>query len=394
MARGKIWAGCALGALLLAAFVAPSPTTTPPARAASGSDDLSPEEAKLLAQIQESSARRDELDRKVKELDGQIGSVRGRLYAAEAELDALETRAHDAEHRLAETRQQLIEAERLLREQAVAAYVGATDAGRVAEMLLRVDTVGAMAAKRSYMRIVVDTQADTILAIEGLRDRSEQLINEAGAARARAKAERDVVAARRAQLQRERNAQEDLRHQVDHELARHNSLLQVMLSRREEFTGPVLELKRQSDALEAALKERQVSTGSAPQSGGRLGSPIPGARVTSTFGRRVHPVYGDVRTHTGVDLAGTTGTPIRAAADAIVMTAGWMGGYGRAVVLDHGGPLATLYAHQSQLLVEPGQGVTRGQVIGRVGCTGTCTGPHLHYEVRINGSPVNPSDYL
>jgi murein DD-endopeptidase MepM/ murein hydrolase activator NlpD len=167
-----------------------------------------------------------------------------------------------------------------------------------------------------------------------------------------------------------------------------------MLNRREEFTGPVLELKRQSDALEATLKERQVSSGPGSPAGGRLAPPIPGARVTSTYGARVHPIYGDVRTHTGIDLSGETGTPIRAAADGIVITASWMGGYGQATVLDHGGPLATLYGHQSQILVRPGQAVSRGQVIGRVGCTGTCTGPHLHYEVRLNGSPVNPTNYL
>ena len=125
-----------------------------------------------------------------------------------------------------------------------------------------------------------------------------------------------------------------------------------------------------------------------------MASPIPGAAVTSGFGRRVHPIYGDVRSHTGVDLAGTAGTPIRATADGVVLSAGWLGGYGQATVIEHGGPLATLYAHQSQILVREGQAVERGEIIGRVGCTGTCTGPHLHYEVRINGSPVNPASYL
>ena len=395
VARVKIWVGCLLGAFLLAVLVVSPPSdTTPAARAASGSDELSAEEARLLAQIRESSARRDELDRKVVELDRQIRAVRSQLYAAEAELDAVETRVRDAEDRLQQTRQELVKAEQALRDQAIAAYIGRADAGRVAEILLRVDSIGEMAAKRSYMRIVVSTQADATSATEGLRNRTEDLIGQADRVRAKAKAERDEVALRRAQLQRERDAQDALRHEVDHELARHNSLLQVMLSRREEFTGAVLELKRQSDALEATLKERQVSQAPASSPGGRLAQPIPGARVTSTFGPRVHPVYGSSRVHTGVDLAGTTGTPIRASADGTVLRAGWMGGYGQATVVDHGGQLATLYAHQSQVLVRPGQAVSRGQIIGRVGCTGTCTGPHLHYEVRERGTPVNPANYL
>ena len=390
-----MWLAGLLGALLAAALLSPS-STSPPARAAGGSDELSPDEARLLAQIEESTGRRRELDEKVVDLDRQIRTVRGQLNAAEAELEALETRAHDAEHRLTETREELVGAEQALKDQAIAAYVGRTDAGRLADMLLRVDSVGAMAAKRSYMRIVVNTQADAIAAAERLRNRTEDLIGQLDTARSKAEAERDEVAARRAQLQRERNAQDNLRHQVDHELARHNGLLQVMLSRRQEFTGVVLELKQQSDALESTLRERQVSEASTSPSasGGRLATPIPGAPVTSSFGTRVHPIYGDLRTHTGIDLGAATGTPIRAAADGVVVSAGWMGGYGQATVLDHGGPLATLYAHQSQLLVSAGEAVTRGQVIGRVGCTGSCTGPHLHYEVRIAGSPVNPAGYL
>jgi murein DD-endopeptidase MepM/ murein hydrolase activator NlpD len=108
----------------------------------------------------------------------------------------------------------------------------------------------------------------------------------------------------------------------------------------------------------------------------------------------VHPVYGTVRMHTGIDYGASSGTSIRAAGDGVVVTASSMGGYGMATVIDHGGGLATLYGHQSSIGVSAGQRVSQGQTIGRVGCTGTCTGPHLHFEVRVNGSPVNPLSYL
>ncbi|MDP8992104.1 MAG: M23 family metallopeptidase, partial [Actinomycetota bacterium] len=127
---------------------------------------------------------------------------------------------------------------------------------------------------------------------------------------------------------------------------------------------------------------------------GRLGHPIPGAPVSSMFGGRVHPILGTVRMHNGLDFRAGTGTPIRAAAAGTVVYAGPRGGYGNTVVVDHGGPLATLYAHQSALYVQPGAAVTQGQVVGAVGSTGFSTGPHLHFEVRVNGVPANPLAYL
>jgi murein DD-endopeptidase MepM/ murein hydrolase activator NlpD len=98
--------------------------------------------------------------------------------------------------------------------------------------------------------------------------------------------------------------------------------------------------------------------------------------------------------HTGVDFGAPYGTPIHAAADGVVVSVGAMGGYGNLTVVDHGNTLATLYAHQSTMYVSSGQRVSRGQVIGAVGCTGYCTGPHLHFEVRVNGNPVDPMPYL
>jgi murein DD-endopeptidase MepM/ murein hydrolase activator NlpD len=98
--------------------------------------------------------------------------------------------------------------------------------------------------------------------------------------------------------------------------------------------------------------------------------------------------------HTGIDISAGTGTSIRAASAGTVVSAGWRGGYGKCVVISHSGGLATLYAHQSEILVEVGQTVKRGEVIGKVGSTGYSTGPHLHFEVRANGSPVDPMGYL
>lgn len=128
-----------------------------------------------------------------------------------------------------------------------------------------------------------------------------------------------------------------------------------------------------------------VGVGGAP-----AGLPVAGARLTSGYGMRHHPILGGQRMHSGLDLALPYGSPIRATADGTVISAGWAGGYGLAVKLDHGGAVETLYGHMSRLAVRAGQSVRKGQVIGFVGSTGRSTGPHVHYEVRRNSVAVKP----
>lgn len=116
--------------------------------------------------------------------------------------------------------------------------------------------------------------------------------------------------------------------------------------------------------------------------------------ISSDFGPRADPLEGDARFHTGIDLAVPEGTPVKAALDGVVKSAGLRGGYGKAVEIDHGHGLTTLYAHNSQLTVKPGEKVEAGQVIAEAGQTGRATGAHLHLEVRVEGKPTNPRSAL
>jgi len=122
--------------------------------------------------------------------------------------------------------------------------------------------------------------------------------------------------------------------------------------------------------------------------------PIETVRLTSSYGMREHPVLGGRRQHKGVDLAAPVGTPIYATANGRVEMAQWYSGYGLYVSLEHGGAIETRYGHMSQLNVAAGQFVKKGDIIGFVGSTGRSTGPHLHYEVRVNGEAVNPLPYM
>ncbi|HMO68273.1 MAG TPA: M23 family metallopeptidase [Novosphingobium sp.] len=165
----------------------------------------------------------------------------------------------------------------------------------------------------------------------------------------------------------------------------------------EEFRRLFSDWQDQDKPALAAAARPAVST---PLGGARQGVSIPslmpvsGVNLSSGFGMRIHPVLGSRRAHNGVDLAAPTGTPIYAAADGTVSKVEWFSSYGLYVALEHGGEIQTRYGHMSRINVQPGQQVRKGDVIGFVGSTGRSTGPHLHYEVRIAGAPVNPIPYM
>ena len=148
-------------------------------------------------------------------------------------------------------------------------------------------------------------------------------------------------------------------------------------------------------AAAVSAAQLQADTHASP---GWLSSPVEGARTSSQYGYRIHPILGYRKLHTGTDFAAPCGTPITAAADGTVVSAGWGGGFGNLVVVAHGdvggSSLSTAYAHQSRFAVSVGQQVSRGQVIGYVGTTGSSTGCHLHLETRVAGTPVDPMRYL
>jgi murein DD-endopeptidase MepM/ murein hydrolase activator NlpD len=167
--------------------------------------------------------------------------------------------------------------------------------------------------------------------------------------------------------------------------------LQNVKESKSEFLHEAAGLQQASASLAAQIRQAQsvssYSAGDSTPSAAGFIWPVNGP-VVSPFGWR----WG--RMHEGIDIAVGYGTPIRAAASGSVVYAGWMSGYGNLVAIDHGGGISTAYGHQSSIAVGVGQVVSQGATIGYVGCTGHCFGPHLHFEVRVNGSPVDPLGYL
>jgi murein DD-endopeptidase MepM/ murein hydrolase activator NlpD len=146
-----------------------------------------------------------------------------------------------------------------------------------------------------------------------------------------------------------------------------------------------------SNDIETKIKQKQLEI---QYAGGEMAWPAPGYfRITSPYGMRPHPLYGYWSMHTGVDVGVPMRSNIVAPNDGVVTYAGWYGAYGNIVLIDHGGGISTLVAHNTSVLVSEGQSVTKGQVVSYSGTTGMSTGPHLHYEVRINGEHTNPMAY-
>ncbi len=152
-----------------------------------------------------------------------------------------------------------------------------------------------------------------------------------------------------------------------------------------------------SESASRAARRRNAAVPEQPQasaSGGSMLWPCGGCPLTSGFGWRVHPIFGSRRLHAGIDMGAPIGTTVRAADAGTVLIAGSAGGYGTLVVVGHGGGLSTAYAHMSAISVSPGQSVGRGEKVGEVGNEGNSTGPHLHFEVRRDGEPVDPAAYV
>lgn len=401
---------CVLAALLPAA--ASASAQPDPARelerleaeleaARAGLAEIEGREALTLADLQRSDARRIEIEAELARKEAELAAAEDALARAESKLASTTRELTETRQRLARTRVRLAENREELKARARASYMygGVTDAPT---HLLEVRDVSELQQALGYMRTVMDGDRQVVEAITELgeqidRDgdaldmlRGQQTEQHAGAT-----VQRDQVAGLVEQ-------QRVLKADADAEVERHRLILAELESDEREHQALIASLDAESDRVEQELRARQaaavqraaVAGAAPPPSSGRYQRPCNG-RIGSGFGMRVHPIFGTRRMHTGLDMCGgAAGAAIFAAEDGVVVSAGGRGGYGNATVIDHGGGIATLYAHQSRIGVRAGQHVGRGETIGAVGSTGYSTGPHLHFEVRVNGAPVDPAPYL
>ena len=179
--------------------------------------------------------------------------------------------------------------------------------------------------------------------------------------------------------------------------AEKQKLYDGLKKRRAAYERKIAELEKSSKELEGLIQRKLTERAKAglksPKSSGKFMWPVRG-RQTSQFGYRRHPLWGGSNFHTGLDIANSYGTSIRASDSGEVIFSGWWDGYGKAIVIDHGKTFSTVYGHLSRIYVRSGTVVNKGQVIGLLGSSGYSTGPHLHFEIRKNGKPMNPKKWL
>jgi peptidoglycan DL-endopeptidase CwlO len=328
---------------------------------------------------------------RIRALEGDIDVLRSRqarieadLAAKRAELERLQARLRAERERLQRLRARLVEARTTLAGRLVAMYKA--DRPDVVTVVLESDGFADLLQRTEFMRRV--SRQDTRIMAIVKAAKAEALATARRLARLEDRQQKVTLA-----VERRRNEVAAIKGEL---VDRRASFSAVRTTRREALAstrdsrqhleGDLAALEKEQAKVQAAL-QRAAGSGPVRQGSGSLIWPVNGA-IVSPFGQR----WG--RLHAGVDIAAPAGTPIRAADSGKVVLLGWTGGYGNYTCVQHNASLSTCYAHQSSYATSSGASVSKGQVIGRVGCTGHCFGDHLHFETRVGGAPVNPAGYL
>lgn len=368
-------------------------------------EDLTNQLDSIQQQVNQQNAAKADAETVIGSVSEQLKQIEEQLRQANAELGTIKEQRVAVENDITLNERQLAEAQKRLE-------------GRESVFYKRVRDIY-INGRLSYLDVVIGSKdfsdfANRLEVLKRIIDSDITLINEIKKERAEIEAHKQKLEADRAKLVELEKAALAKQAEIEQKKAERNVVLQKAQNDRATAMQAIEELNASSAQVSAMLKERQAARAAAAaaaaaaatqssggqgasdnwvQGTGQLGWPVSG-EITSPYGYRVHPIWGTTIYHSGIDIGVDEGTPVHAADGGVVVWSGWMGGYGYAVVIDHGNGLSTLYGHNSELAVDEGQSVAKGQVISYAGSTGNSTGPHVHFEVRVNGDPVDPMGYL
>jgi murein DD-endopeptidase MepM/ murein hydrolase activator NlpD len=315
-----------------------------------------------------------------------------KAQAAEQRLQAaLDTKIQAQEDFLA-IASEIEEIEQRALTYAVESYIGMSD--RRTEAWFEAEDATIAAHKIALLDLISSNTNDVLDQLKLIQEERSYLLTKAAVAQEEADAIREELEQVRVELDAQKAVREEIKKELDVRRAHWDSVLATAVEEQKEITDFIAaEEERIARELEEARRraELEARLGQITEAGWVL--PSPGA-ITSWFGPRLHPILGYTRMHNGVDFNCWTGDPIRSATDGIVIMAQYYGGYGYTIIVQHANSLSTLYAHLSAFNSQVNDYVVAGQQIGQCGTTGLSTGPHLHFEVRQSGAPVNPLPYL
>ena len=332
--------------------------------------DLKQQTEQLQRQTNQAEQNLDLLQNTIAATAEQIAETESRLVMAEQQLEGLESDLFKAETAYEEVRRAAVGRLQFLQRQR---------GGEGWAVLLQSENFNEFLDRRYQLRRVYDADRNVLVELKTKADAIKQ--------------QRAVVEAQKTRVFLLRQELLAKKQQYEAEATQQELLIGRLETNQAALEAAQAQLAKDSEEIAALIRQKVASATGVVRGTGVFVFPVNG-RITSRFGYRRHPILGTSRLHAGVDFGAPTGTTIYAADTGRVIFSGWYGGYGNTVIVDHGGGITTLYAHSSRLFVSVGQSVNQGQAIAAVGSTGLSTGPHLHFEVRQNGSPVNPMAYL
>ncbi len=357
------------------------------------------------------------------DLNNQLNTVQQQMQVestkkakAEATIGSVSQQLHQIENQLETATSQLKEAQK---QRGLAEQDIAKNTKLLKEAQVKLDKREKIFLKRardiyingrlSYLDVILGAKnfsdfANRVEMLKRILDSDIKLIKEIQAEKQEITTRQEALEAAKAKRVKVEKEAKEKQIVIAQKKAERNAVLQKAMTDKAAAEQAQRELEASSANIKAMLQQRAAARaaqasaassggGSYVQGSGQLSWPANGP-VTSPFGWREHPIFGRQILHSGIDIGVPEGTPVHAADSGTVVDAGWIDGYGNCVIIDHGNGISTLYGHNSEIAVSAGQSVSKGQVIAYAGMTGNATGPHIHFEVRVNGDPVDPMGYL
>lgn len=389
-------------------------------------EDLQNQLSDVQGQMAEQTQKKNDAEAVIGNVSEKLRIIQDNLNAATNEYKSISSQLADTEKQIAEMQVKLKEEQAKLEKREKVFRIRIRDIymhGQLSylDVVLGAKDFNDFANRVDLLRRVIAADMDLITAIRQQRDEIQQVQQELESQRQKQSVLKENAAQKKAEIEQHKKEQQAILYKAETDKATaeeayreleasSQSIGEMLRQRAAARAAAAAAAEAEAAAQQQAAASSQADTGDAgtsddsgstepdysyqPVSGsGAFIWPVNGV-ITSPYGYRTHPIFGTTIYHSGIDIGVDYGTPVHAADSGVVVEAGWISGYGYAVVIDHGNGLSTLYGHNESLNVSSGQSVSQGQVIAYAGSTGNSTGPHVHFEVRSNGDPVDPSAYL